>query len=86
LNELDKRSPLEFNGGTVSFTGDGATTTFTFAHGLSTTPTVVLVGKQASGLPDIDCWTADATNISVVFKSAPASGVEVRLWWFALRW
>jgi len=37
LEELDKRSPLEFKGGLATFTGDGTTTTFTITHGLETT-------------------------------------------------
>jgi len=82
---LDGRAPVERKGGTATFTGDGTTTSFKITHGITVTPTVALVGKGISGLPDIDYWTADATYITVVFKTAPASGVDIRLWWLALR-
>ena len=81
LNELDSRVV----GGEASFTGDGTTKTFTIPHGLGATPMVVMVGKGAPNLPDIDYFTADAVNISVVFKSAPASGANVRIWWIAIK-
>ncbi|RLI87292.1 MAG: hypothetical protein DRP01_02235 [Archaeoglobales archaeon] len=86
LEELDGRAPVERNGGLAVFDGDGVTTMFTITHGLSTTPTVALVGKAISGLPDIDYWEADTTSIKVYFKSAPSSGSEnVKLWWYVVR-
>ena len=85
LNELDGRAPLEIKGGLASFTGDGTTITFKIPHGLSGTPSIVLVGKASSGLPDIDHYTADSSYINVTFKSPPSSGVGVKLWWLALR-
>jgi len=85
LNELDNRAPLERNGGVASFTGDGVTTEFTIAHGLTTTPTVAFVGKRTPGLPTIDSWDADAENIIVRFVSAVGAGVGFQLWWLALR-
>ncbi|MHA1741828.1 MAG: hypothetical protein ACTSVD_07040 [Candidatus Thorarchaeota archaeon] len=86
LNELDKRCPLEFNGGVYGFTGDGATRVFSIPHGLSATPTVALVGKGSADLPDIDFWTADDQYIIVTFKTAPETGLAGKLWWLALRW
>jgi len=85
LDELDKRAPLERSGGVASFTGDGTTTDFSIAHGLTTTPTVAFVGRRTSGLPTIDSWDADTTNILVKFVSAPSAGVSFELWWLALR-
>jgi len=86
LEELDGRAPIERNGGIATFSGDGTTTSFQIKHGLTATPTVTLVGKGISGLPDIDYWTADATYITVVFKSAPPSGTEnIRIWWLAIK-
>jgi hypothetical protein len=81
LNELDNR----ISAGQASFTGDGTTTTFNIPHGLGEVPWVVMVGKGSANLPDIDYFTADAVNISVVFKSAPASGANVRIWWIAIK-
>jgi hypothetical protein len=85
LEQLDGRTPLEKNGGKIRFTGNGSTLTFNIPHGLTTTPTVALVGKASQNLPDIDYWIADTTNISVTFKSPPPSG-DFYLWWLALRW
>jgi hypothetical protein len=85
LDQLDGRTPLEKNGGQIRLTGDGSTTTFYIPHGLTTTPTVALVSKASPNLPDIDYHTADETNITVTFKSAPPSG-DFYLWWLALRW
>ena len=82
LQDLDERIKC----GLAEFTGDGTTTSFQIAHGVGATPTCVIVGKGAADLPDIDYWTADETNITVFFKSAPASGAEVKIWWVALKW
>jgi hypothetical protein len=81
LNELESR----LRGGHASFTGDGATTTFSIPHGLGVQPVAVIVGKGSPGLPDIDYWVADSVNIYVTFKSPPGSGVEVRVWWIAVK-
>jgi hypothetical protein len=67
------------------FTGDGVTSTFTISHNLGASPLTVVVGKGSPGLPDIDYWTADSTNIYVTFRSPPDSGVEVRVWWIAVK-
>ena len=86
LEELDGRAPAGINGGKASFDGDGSTTSFKITHGLGATPTVALVGKAVSGLPDIDYWDVDTTYITVYFKSAPPSGTgNVILWWLAIR-
>jgi len=81
LNDLDAR----INGGLASFTGDGSTITFQIPHGLEVSPKAVLVGKGASGLPDLDYHEADSTHIYVHFKTAPPSGASVKLWWVALK-
>jgi len=45
-----------------------------------------MVGKAISDLPDLDYWEADATYITVYFKSPPPSGTEnIKLWWLAIR-
>jgi len=81
LNELDKR----VTGGMATFTGDGTTKTFNIPHDLGEAPLVAMAGKATSGLPDIDYWTADTTYISVTFKTAPASGTSVKIWWMAVK-
>jgi len=86
LDELDKRAVIERNGGIATFSGDGTTISFQITHGLTTTPTIALVGKAISGLPDLDYWTADETYITVYFKTAPPAGTEnIKLWWYAIR-
>jgi len=80
LNDLDKR----VKGGLASFTGDGSTKTFQIAHEVGATPTCVMVGKAAADLPDLDYWEADETNITVSFKTAPAAGATIKLWWLAV--
>jgi len=85
LDELNERAPVERKGGVASFTGDGVATEFTIAHGLTVAPTVAFVGKRTAGLPAIDSWDADATNITVRFVTAPGAGVGFELWWLALR-
>ena len=70
----------------ATFSGDGTTTSFQISHGLTTTPTVALVGKAISGLPDIDYWEVDSSYITVYFKTPPSSGTDnVKLWWMAIR-
>lgn len=64
------------NKGTKFANGDASTTLFTIAHELGATPTTFYVQKAAINLPDVDYATADATNITVNFKSAPPSGTS----------
>jgi hypothetical protein len=44
----------------------------------------VMVGKGSPGLPDIDHFTADATSITVVFKSPPPA-TSFYVWWIAVK-
>jgi hypothetical protein len=80
LNELDSRVV----GGRASFTGDGSTTSFSISHGLGEVPLTVMVGKASSGIPDIDYFTTDSVNITVVFKSPPPA-TTFQLWWLAVK-
>lgn len=77
---------MKIKGGKMTFSGDGATTTFYIPHHLGEVPTVALVGKAVENLPDIDYWEADVSNIKVHFKTAPAHGTDnVILWWLAIK-
>jgi hypothetical protein len=80
LNELDSRVV----GGRAQFTGDGSTTSFAIPHGLGEVPMAVMVGKGSPGLPDIDHFTADATSITVVFRSPPPA-TSFYVWWIAVK-
>jgi hypothetical protein len=72
------------NGGTATFSGNGSTTTFTIAHGLASTPTKVLVTAGSSAAKGDFYVTASATNITVTYGTAPASGTNnVILNWYA---
>ncbi|MEM4500559.1 MAG: hypothetical protein QW512_00315 [Thermofilaceae archaeon] len=85
LDELNRRSPDKIACGIAAFSGDGTATEFKVEHGLEDVPTCVICGKGASGLPDIDYWTADGTYITVVFKAAPPSGTNnVKIWYLAI--
>lgn len=79
---VDGRGNVFYNGsatvqtsasGKSTQSGNGATTAFTIAHGLSTTPSTVRVTPGHSASAILFYVTADATNITVTFSSAPAS-------------
>jgi len=80
LNELDSRVV----GGRAQFTGDGSATSFAIPHGLGEVPMAVMVGKGSPGIPDIDHFTADATNITIIFKSPPPA-TSFYVWWIAVK-
>jgi len=69
------------NSGTASITGDGVTTTFTIPHGLVSTPSYVNVLPKA-GAPTPSSIDVDATNITLTFSTAPATGTYY-YWWEA---
>ena len=72
------------NRGKATLSGNGTTTTFNIAHGLSTTPTSPIVTPGSAAANGAYHVTADATNISVVYSAAPASGTNnVVLYWSA---
>lgn len=70
-------------GGKATFTGDGATKTFTIAHNMGKTPTSIACTPGTSGI-EIDYCDADSTNIYVNLKTAPVGGVEFTIWWIAI--
>jgi predicted ABC-class ATPase len=87
LEELDKRSPLEYNGGLVAFNGDGATTQFRIPHGLPAKPTVPFVFPASPDARRLFYLEVTDTEIVVNFEVAPPSGeANVKLYWYALRW
>jgi len=72
------------NWGLATFSGDGTTKTFSFAHGLSATPSHVDVEAKSLDAAGNKYWDADATNISVSFTTAPPAGTDnIRLSWAA---
>ena len=72
------------NSGKATFSGDGTTTTFTIAHGLVSTPSSVRVTPCSADASGDFYVTADATNITVTYGTAPPSGTDnVCLYWEA---
>ena len=64
------------NSGTATFSGDGTTTTFTIAHGLVSTPTTYYVEAASADAAGDKYVTADDTNLTVTFATAPPSGTD----------
>jgi hypothetical protein len=62
---------------TVSFTGNGAATTFIVAHGLSQAPVAITSTPMTSA--SVGAWaTVDATNITFTFATAPANSAALQ--------
>ena len=68
-----------------TLTGDGSTTSFTIAHNMSTTPTTLNAYPQnaAAVAQTAPTLSADGTNITLTFASAPANGASLS---YALRY
>lgn len=64
------------NSGTETFSGNGSATQFSFAHGLIGTPSYVEISPKSEDASGDWYWTADNTNITITFKSAPPSGAD----------
>jgi len=64
------------NSGTATFSGTGAQTVFTIAHGCALTPTHVNLEAKSADASGDKYWSADATNITVTFKTAPPLGTN----------
>jgi len=72
------------NSGVATFSGDGATTQFSIAHGLVSAPTKVLVTPMTADAASDFYVTADDTNIYINYKSAPPSGTDnLKFSWYA---
>jgi hypothetical protein len=72
----DNRGYATENSGTATFSGDVATTQFTIAHGLVSTPTNVHVTPKSADASGDFYVTVDATNIYVNYLTAPPSGTD----------
>lgn len=72
------------NSGTAIFSGDGSQTVFTIAHGLAGTPKSWHVDAASADAMGAKYVTADATNLTVTFATAPPAGTDnVVLVWSA---
>jgi hypothetical protein len=73
----DPYEPVLSTTATATFSGTGAQTAFTFPHGLDGTPkTVVVSPRSAAAAPAHYVSAVDATNVTVTFTTAPASGTS----------
>jgi parallel beta-helix repeat protein len=72
------------NSGTATFSGNGSQTQFTIPHGLAGTPKSWRVEAGSADAKGDKYVTADATNLTVTFATAPPSGTgNVVLVWQA---
>jgi len=62
--------------GSQTYSGDGSTTSFTFAHGLSGTPSSWSVEAASDDASGASHSTADGTNITVEYDTAPPNGTD----------
>lgn len=70
--------------GAATRSGDSAATSFTIAHGLSGTPSVYFVQAASAAAKNISYVTADATNLTVNYDTAPPTGTNnINLNWEA---
>ncbi len=76
---VDLRGPVA--GGSETQDGDGSTTTFTIQHDLDVVPTTVTVDPGSADAAGDFHMSMDATEITVEYATAPASGTS-NLTWF----
>lgn len=83
FRDLESRMRLGIQaGGKETQSGDGGTKVFTIAHGLGYTPTLVEVtAADADARGDFHV-TADATNLTITYQTAPVSGTDNIAWWW----
>ena len=62
--------------------GNGSTTVFNIAHGFGSTPAFALVNAASSAAAGSFYVTVNATNISINYTTAPASGTNNLTWWY----
>jgi len=75
---------LTENGGVATFSGDGVVASFSWAHGLVSTPTKILVTPRSADASGDFYVTADATNITITYITAPPAGTDnIVLSWYA---
>jgi hypothetical protein len=78
LEKIDAK--LRVNRGTATIAS--GTTSVTFAHGLSGTPTLVTLGATHAEVADA-IWSADATNITITVPAAVTANRNIS--WYAER-
>jgi hypothetical protein len=61
---------------TITKSGDGTTTVFTYAHGLGAAPAQVFLSEKNAVSAALHHWTWDATNVTITFVAAPANAAN----------
>ena len=61
---------------TITKSGDGTTTVFTYAHGLSAAPAHVFLQEKTAVAQALHFATWDATNVTITFAAAPANAAN----------
>lgn len=69
--------------GSDTQSGDGSTTAFTIAHGLSAAPSVYSVQPASADAAGDSHVTADSSNLTITYGTAPASGTDNLTWVWA---
>ncbi|PAF31853.1 right-handed parallel beta-helix repeat-containing protein [Paenibacillus sp. 7516] len=83
-NNISDFNLLRSQKGRFTGSGNGSATTFTIPHGLSGTPTFLNVTAGSTAARGDYFVSADATNITVTYGTAPVSGTNnVVLYWDA---
>jgi len=72
-----------FNSSIVTFAGDGSTTSFKIAHGLVAAPSKYFVQPLNAAAKQYSDVSADATDITITFGTAPASNTTLKFYWYA---
>jgi len=81
---LREQRPEWFQGhGSVQDSGTGAQTAFSWNHSLGFTPTLVSVVAGSADADGDFYVTVSATQITVTYGTAPASGTNNLTWWWA---
>lgn len=73
---LQPRDTVEGKLATITKSGDGTTTVFTYAHGLSAAPSQVFLSEKNAVSAALHYWTWDATNVTITFVAAPANAAN----------
>ena len=72
------------NRGKQTFTADGTLSTFAIPHSLIATPVHAQVTAGTSGARTDYHVTVGASNVNVVYPSAPANGTSLTYYWSAI--
>jgi hypothetical protein len=81
LDELDGRTPLEKNGGVASI--PNGQSTVTIQHGLTATPTIILLTGTHSEVSSL--WVTGVTATEFTINTASPVTADRSVYWLAIR-